>query len=145
MAGQATFKLLFTDTTMIRIAHIQSGEIVNVSLASDDWEAPVGGSQMTEAAALAAGIPRASSVALAARPDLESWRVKVWLSRNGINPESVPAIIDGMFPDGPERWEAKTRWATAPLIPFNHPLVPQLAFELGIEPGAVWDQIAATE
>jgi hypothetical protein len=41
----------------MRVAQIEDGQIVNVILAPDDWEAPGDGTAMTEEAALAAGIP----------------------------------------------------------------------------------------
>lgn len=42
----------------MRLAHIENGEIVNVSLAPDDYVLPDDGSQMLEADALAAGLQR---------------------------------------------------------------------------------------
>jgi len=42
----------------MRLAHIENGEVVNVSLAPDDYVLPDDGSQMLEADALAAGLLR---------------------------------------------------------------------------------------
>jgi hypothetical protein len=42
----------------IRLAHIENGEVTNVSLAPDDYVLPDDGSQMLEADALAAGLQR---------------------------------------------------------------------------------------
>lgn len=42
----------------MRLAHIENGEIMNVSLAPDDYVLPDDGSQMLEADALAAGLQR---------------------------------------------------------------------------------------
>lgn len=43
---------------MIRLAHIENGEIANVSLAPDDYILPDDGSQMLESDAIAAGLQR---------------------------------------------------------------------------------------
>lgn len=42
----------------MRLAHIENGQIVNVSIAPDDYVLPDDGSQMLEADALAAGLQR---------------------------------------------------------------------------------------
>jgi hypothetical protein len=42
----------------IRLAHIENGQIANVSLAPDDYVIPDDGTQMLEAHALAAGLQR---------------------------------------------------------------------------------------
>lgn len=79
------------------------------------------------------------------RPDATMLQIRVFLSRQGINPDSVPAILDGLYPDGPERWEARSRWAVAQRVPFGHPLVAEIAGQLNLTPDDVWDQILATE
>lgn len=77
------------------------------------------------------------------RPDATIFQVRVFMAQNGIDPDTVPAILDSLYPDGPERWEAKARWATAPRVPFDHPLVSLIAGQLSLTPSEVWDQILA--
>lgn len=79
----------------------------------------------------------------ARREDAPSWKVKIWMVRNGIDVETIPTVIAGLYPPGPERAEALLRWQSAPVVPFAHPMVAALAGQLEIDPGAVWDQILA--
>ena len=72
-------------------------------------------------------------------------QARVWLIRNGINLEQIPAIIEGNFPPGAERLEALERWKEAPTIPFNHPLVAVIANELNLDPAAIWAEVLAIE
>ena len=127
----------------VRIAHIVGGYITNVSLGPDDWTAPGDGSKMLESAALDAGLTYAPS-GDSEKPDAPAWKVKVWLVRNGIDPDTqIPAIITAAIPEGPERTEALIRWRDVPLVPFEHPLVAVVAAGLQLDPGAVWDAILA--
>lgn len=87
-----------------------------------------------------------SSAELAARaskPDAPSWKVKVWLARQGIDMATISAIIEQQIPSGPQRTEALIRWENAPTVPFAHPLVPLIAAGLGLDPSGVWNEILA--
>jgi hypothetical protein len=82
------------------------------------------------------------------KPDATALQVKVWLGRNGISEDAVVAIIEASYPAGPQRLEALARWKSAIRIPFNHPMVPQIAAQLSvggetITPEAVWEEILA--
>ncbi|NDD55759.1 hypothetical protein EBZ39_18155 [bacterium] len=126
---------------MPRIAHIQNGQIVNVSVGPEGWTAPGDGSQVLEADAIAAGIPRWTPPV--ERPDAPAWKVKVWFVRQNIDLATIPAIIESQIPAGPEREEALIRWTHAPTVPFDHPLVALIANELELDPADVWDEIHA--
>lgn len=76
-------------------------------------------------------------------PDAPGWKVKVWMVRNGIDPDTIPTVIENSIPAGPERSEALIRWREVPTVPFNHPLVALVAAGLDLDPAAVWDQILA--
>lgn len=129
---------------MIRIASIADGQIRNVSLAPEGWQAPGDGSQMLEADAVAAGLTYWQPPV--ERLPVESWRLRAWLCRREINPQvAVPAAIEAAFPeDGPLRWEALARWESAQWIPFDNPFVGPIATALGLNAGQVWDEILST-
>ena len=55
--------------------------------------------------------------------DAEAYQVRVWMVRNGMDPDTVPGIIAAVTQDGPERQEALMRWEYAVRIPRNFPLV----------------------
>jgi hypothetical protein len=84
-------------------------------------------------------------------PPLEPFRpatqlqARVWLIRNGINLEQIPAIIEANYPPGPERLEALERWGSAAEIPFDHPLVAVIADSLSLDPAAIWAEVLAIE
>lgn len=81
--------------------------------------------------------------------DAEMWQVRVWLARQGVNPASIPAIIESMTEDGPERWEALERWHTVTLVPITHQMVPMLWAVVGPGLGReltleqAWEEILA--
>lgn len=76
-------------------------------------------------------------------PDAPAWKVKVWITRNNIDLDTIPAIIENSIPAGPERNEALIRWKEVPTVPFNHPLVDLVASGLNLDPAVAWDQILA--
>ena len=126
---------------MKRIAHIAYGQIVNVSLANDDWTPPENGTQMLEEDAVAAGIPRW------VRPTVfepaPAWKVKVWLVQHGISLNDVVAAIEGAIPPGAAREEALIRFAHAPEFHYDHPLVTAVADHFGLDVAAIWPEILA--
>lgn len=81
----------------------------------------------------------------AAYPSAESWQVKVWLARNGVDVDAIPALFDQMFPnDAAASKEAKLRWANVPDVPRDHPLVNALGAAIGMTPeqiDAAWPEI----
>lgn len=79
----------------------------------------------------------------AARQDAPSWKVKIWMVRQGIDLTTIPGIIEGLYTAGPQRAEALLRWESAPVVPFAHPMVAALSAQLQIDPGQVWDEILA--
>jgi hypothetical protein len=126
---------------MRRIAHIAYGQIVNVSLASDDWMPPENGTQMLEEDAVAAGIPRwVRPIAFEPAP---SWKVKVWLIRQGLSLADIEATIRQAIGAGAEQDEAILRWQHAPEFPFDHPLVGLVAEALDLDVAAAWPEILA--
>lgn len=126
---------------MKRIAHIDNGQIVNVSLANDDWTPPENGTQMLEEDAVAAGIPQwVRPIVFEPAP---SWKVKVWLIRQGISSADVEATIRQAIEAGPEQDEAILRWQHAPEFPFEHPLVGLVAEALDLDVTAAWPEILA--
>jgi hypothetical protein len=126
---------------MRRIAHIAYGQIVNVSLANDDWTPPENGTQMLEEDAVAAGIPRwVRPIVFEPAP---SWKVKIWLIRQGVDLADIPQILAQQIPMGPELEEALLRWEHAPEVPFNHPLVSLISSALNLDPENAWPQILA--
>ena len=126
---------------MKRVAHIADGQIVNVSLANDDWAPPENGTQMLEEDAVAAGIPRwVRPIVYEPAP---SWKVKVWLIRQGLSSADIEATIRQAIEAGPEQDEAILRWQHAPEFPFEHPLVGLVAESLDLEVAAAWPEILA--
>ncbi|NDG19833.1 MAG: hypothetical protein EB117_16425 [Betaproteobacteria bacterium] len=126
---------------MQRVAHIVDGEIRNVFIVDDDWRAPVDGSRMLESEAIAAGFVRVTPPApLSAAP---SWKVKVWLVRQGLSSADIEATIRQAIEAGPEQDEAILRWQHAPEFPFEHPLVGLVAEALDLDVTAAWPEILA--
>lgn len=82
-------------------------------------------------------------------PDVEVWKIKVWLGRNGTDPDTVPAMLDQLFANNEAaKIEAKTRWTSVPKCPRDHPLVSLLGGHLGLTSAqidAAWPQILAIE
>jgi hypothetical protein len=126
---------------MRRIAHIAYGQIVNISLANDDWTPPENGTQMLEEDAIAAGIPRwVRPIVFEPAP---SWKVKVWLIRQGLSLADIEATIRQAIGAGAEQDEAILRWQHAPEFPFEHPLVGLVAEALDLDVAAAWPEILA--
>jgi hypothetical protein len=74
-------------------------------------------------------------------PDAESYQVRAWLIRNGINPADIPALIASLTAPGAERDEALMRWEYAVRVPFDHPLVAAIAQQLNLNVSAIWFDI----
>jgi hypothetical protein len=128
---------------MQRIAHIENGYIVNVSLSADDAVLTPG--TMLEADALAAGLTYAPAptAPLAAA---ENYQVRAWIIRGGMDPDLVPQIIAQVVPDGPQRKEALMRWDYAVRIPRDFPLVDVIGAQMNLTPeqiDAAWPDILA--
>jgi hypothetical protein len=83
------------------------------------------------------------------RPHAERWQIRVWLSRQGVNPAMVSQLIESMTEDGPERWEALSRWESVTVVPMDHPMVGLLWQHIGpmLEPQRTleqaWEEILA--
>jgi hypothetical protein len=71
----------------------------------------------------------------------ESYQVRAWLIRNGIDLTSIPALITSLTQPGPEREEALMRWEYAVKIPANHPLVGAITTNLGLNIETIWPSI----
>lgn len=107
---------------MKRIATITNGEITNVSLALDD--AVLGPDQMLESDAIAQQIPWASRPP--SFPEAEKYQVREWMLDNGLDPETVPAILQTYYNQPGQELDlakALNRWENAIRIPRNHALV----------------------
>ena len=80
-------------------------------------------------------------------PDATMIQVQVWLSRKGINPETIPQLIEQLTEDGPARWEALARWKTNPPVPADFPMVQILWQHIGpsleITFEQAWEEILA--
>ena len=74
-------------------------------------------------------------------PDAESYQVRAWLIRNGLDPASIPALITSLTVPGAERDEALMRWEYAVRVPFDHPLVAAIAQQLNLNVSAIWFDI----
>ncbi len=74
-------------------------------------------------------------------PDAESYQVRAWLIRNGIDPASIPALITSLTQPGAARDEALMRWEYAVRVPSNHPLVGAIAANLGLNVETIWPSI----
>jgi hypothetical protein len=127
---------------MIRIAHIENGYIVNVSLAREDAELAPG--TMLESDAIAQGIPRYVPPVERFFEYAESYQVRAWMIRGGMDPDLVPTIIAQVVPDGPQRKEALMRWDYAVRIPRDFPLVNVIGAAMNLTPeqiDAAWPEI----
>ena len=74
-------------------------------------------------------------------PTAESYQVRAYLIRNGIDPASIPALITSFTAPGAERDEALMRWEYAVRVPFDHPLVAAIAQQLNLNVSAIWFDI----
>ncbi len=74
-------------------------------------------------------------------PAAESYQVRAWLIRNGIDPASIPTLITSLTAPGAERDEALMRWEYAVRVPFDHPLVAGIAQQLNLNVSAIWFDI----
>jgi len=77
-------------------------------------------------------------------PPAESYQVRAWMIRGGLDPDLVPAIIAQVVPDGPQRKEALMRWDYAVRIPRDFPLVNVIGAQMGLTPeqiDAAWPEI----
>jgi hypothetical protein len=77
-------------------------------------------------------------------PPAESYQVRAWMIRGGMDPDLVPAIITQVVPDGPQRKEALMRWDYAVRIPRDFPLVDVIGAAMNLTPeqiDAAWPEI----
>jgi hypothetical protein len=135
---------------MKRIAHIQNEKIINVSVGKDDWIAPEDGSMMLESDALSLGYTYFSKNIIN-YDNAPSWKVKIWLLRNGITSQDISntivQIYENMYGENLtsqqelEKQEALLRWENVTEIPFDHPLVGLIANQLNINLENVWNDI----
>jgi hypothetical protein len=78
------------------------------------------------------------------QPPAESYQVRAWMIRGGLDPDLVPTIIAQVVPDGPQRKEALMRWDYAVRIPRDFPLVNVIGAQMGLTPeqiDAAWPEI----
>jgi len=106
---------------MKRIAHIQNGQIGNVSLAPDDWMPPPDGSQMLESDALAQGLRFDKTVQ---SPDIVTMRsLRLALHEAGLLDTVEAAILTNSV--------LKIWWQTSIEVPRDSERVSHLAASLG--------------
>jgi hypothetical protein len=77
-------------------------------------------------------------------PSAESYQVRAWMIRGGLDPDLVPTIIAQVVPDGPQRKEALMRWDYAVRIPRDFPLVDVIGAQMNLTPeqiDAAWPEI----
>jgi hypothetical protein len=77
-------------------------------------------------------------------PSAESYQVRAWMIRGGLDPDLVPQIIAQVVPDGPQRKEALIRWDYAVRIPRDFPLVDVIGAQMGLtaeQIDAAWPDI----
>jgi len=77
-------------------------------------------------------------------PSAESYQVRAWMIRGGMDPDLVPTIIAQVVPDGPQRKEALMRWDYAVRIPRDFPLVNVIGAAMNLTPeqiDAAWPEI----
>jgi hypothetical protein len=82
-------------------------------------------------------------------PSAESYQVRAWMIRGGLDPDLVPQIIAQVVPDvvppgGINRKEALSRWRKATRIPRDFPLVDVIGAQMGLTPeqiDAAWSEI----
>jgi hypothetical protein len=80
------------------------------------------------------------------QPPAESYQVRAWMIRGGLDPDLVPTIIAQVVPDGPQRKEALMRWDYAVRIPRDFPLTNVIGAQMGLTPeqiDAAWPDILA--
>jgi hypothetical protein len=78
------------------------------------------------------------------QPPAESYQVRAWMIRGGMDPDLVPQIIAQVVPDGPQRKEALMRWDYAVRIPRDFPLVDVIGAQMNLTPqqiDAAWPEI----
>jgi len=134
---------------MKRIAHIENGYIVNVSLAADDAELAAG--TMLESDAIAQGIPRYIAPVERSFEHAEAYQVRAWMIRGGLDPDLVPGIITQVVPEQVPageigQKEALMRWDYAVRVPRDFPLVDVIGAQMGLTPeqiDAAWPTILA--
>ena len=74
----------------------------------------------------------------------ESYQVRAWMIRGGLDPDLVPTIIAQVVPDGPQRKEALMRWDYAVRVPRDFPLTNVIGAQMGLTPeqiDAAWPEI----
>lgn len=119
---------------MKRIAHIQNGQITNVSLAQDSDALPTDGSRMLEEDALAAGMTYARQTGTAPET-ITPRQLRLWLLSRGVTAFMVENAIAAL--PSPQRETALVEWEYALDFRRGHPLVQQLAAALGFDTAAL--------
>jgi hypothetical protein len=76
-------------------------------------------------------------------PEAESYQVRAWLIRNGLDLATIPQMIEALTPPGPVRVESLIRWEYAVRVPHDHPLVIAVATQLNLNLKTVWFDILA--
>jgi len=74
----------------------------------------------------------------------ESYQVRAWMIRGGLDPATVPTIIAAVVTAGAARDEALMRWEYATRIPRDFPLVDVIGAQMGLtsaEIDAAWPDI----
>ena len=78
----------------------------------------------------------------------ESYQVRAWMIRGGLDPAAVPAIITAVVPEsvpgGINRAEALMRWEYATRVPRDFPLVDVIGSQMNLTPAqidAAWPEI----
>jgi hypothetical protein len=82
-------------------------------------------------------------------PPAESYQVRAWMIRGGLDPDLVPQIIAQVVPEvvppgGINRKEALSRWRKATRVPRDFPLVNVIGAQMGLTPeqiDAAWPEI----
>jgi hypothetical protein len=131
---------------MPRIAHIRDEQIVNVSIGPETWTVPEDGSQMLETDAVAAGIPYWTPPPVF--EDATKHQISVWLARHhGLLWDDLDELLL-QLPHTAERTEARARLRSSWIIPFDNPLVEQIAAGVlseGQTLADVWPEILSIE
>ncbi|WP_395734394.1 hypothetical protein [Prosthecobacter sp.] len=112
-----------------RIAIITQGKISNVILADESWQMKNDGSEMLEADAIAAGIPREVKPEETPVISVTMTQLKLALVDASLYDAVVSAIA--AIADASERIKAQI-WFNAATAESNHPLVTQIAGALSL-------------
>jgi hypothetical protein len=124
----------------LALSHARPGaqwSLTNDDLSTLDWQGPGDPPTMEELELAWAQVQRI-------QPPAESYQVRAWMIRGGLDPDLVPTIIAQVVPEGPERKEALMRWDYAVRVPRDFPLVDVIGAQMGLNPeqiDAAWPAI----